>query len=70
MNVLADAAPVTVVGGTPVVPPVLGSRSFGEPLTALVTEKLAGVAVVPVEIELELCPEGSLAVPTDVWHIP
>jgi hypothetical protein len=70
VDVLADAGSLTFLAGTAIVPAVLSGSPLRETLAALVTEELAVVAVVPVEIEFELCPEGSLAVPTNVWHTP
>ena len=68
VDVLAHAAPVTVLGGAAIVPPVLGGRALGESLAALVAEQLALGAGVEVEFEFESCPEGPLAVTTDVRH--
>jgi hypothetical protein len=50
------------------VPPVLRGLSFRESLAALVTEELPVYAGVPVEFELQLRTERSLAVPADMGH--
>jgi len=69
VDVFADSLAITIVVRTAIVPSVLRAGSLGKSLATLVAEKLPFGAVVPVKVEFQLGPEGTLTVPAGMGHV-
>ncbi len=68
MKFVVDTGPLTVFGGTFVVPAIASGPSLGESLTTAFTEQLIVGTGVSVKLEFEFRRERALAVSAGVDH--
>ena len=69
VNIVPDPLPITVLFRTSIVPAILRGDTFREPRSALITEQIPILTVIPMEIQFEFRTERSLAIPASIWHV-